>query len=72
MMYICGEKADINMIRNTLLALAYNMNPTYCTENVNNNGLEWYQIVDELKTSVYNSNILDEFTNTKKEGKAIY
>ena len=48
------------------------MNPTYCTENVNNNGFEWYQIVDELKTSVYNSNILDEFTNTKKEGKAIY
>lgn len=54
------------------MSLAYNMNPTYCTENVNNNGLEWYQIVDELKTSVYNSNILDEFTNTKKEGKAIY
>ena len=54
------------------MSIVYNFNPKYCTVNVNNNGLEWYQIVDELKTSVYNSNILDEFTNTKKEGKAIY
>lgn len=52
-------------------SLEYNMNPIYCTEKMNSDDPEWYEIVSEIKEEIKDSGKLQELVSKLDNNKRL-